>query len=640
MGVKHIALVGNPNAGKTTIFNLLTGLNQKVGNYPGVTVDKKIGSYNWENDQVKLVDLPGTYSLQAKSEDELIVKNYLNNGHDLDLIVVVADASNLERNLLLFTQIYDMNLPVLLVLNMIDVAEKEGFAIDADKLSELLGGLPVLKLNARNKAETNKLKEAIHQYRNPEVWQPFISKEERKNFPMNGASYSYETSERFKKISNLLKFSAKRNSDNTRLTNISRKLDSVFTHKVWGFIVFTFILFIIFQAIFEFANWPMDLIDVGFVAAANWVKSILPSGILTDLIADGLIPGLGGVIIFIPQIALLFLFLTILEETGYMTRVVFIMDRLMRPFGLSGKSVVPIISGAACAVPAIMSTRSIDQPKDRLITILVTPLISCSARLPVYTLMIALTVPETYLWDVINVQGLVLLCMYILGTAAALLVAILFKWIIKPGAKSFLIMEMPLYKMPQLRNVGLTLLEKVKVFVFEAGKIIVAISIILWVLGSYGPDSLDTKEDEVLAKVELDESFIGIMGKAIEPAITPLGYDWKIGISLITSFAAREVFVGTMATIYSIDGADETSDQLLTRMRNEIHPVTGEKVYGLATGISLMIFYAFAMQCMSTLAIVKRETKSWKWPLVQLGYLSVLAYLGAFIGYNMVLWFS
>ncbi len=641
MSIKKVALVGNPNSGKTTVFNFLTGLKQKVGNYPGVTIDKKNGSFPLGNgEQISVIDLPGIYSLDTKTEDERVVTDFLNDTKSLDfpdLFIVIVDASNLERGLLLFTELYDRQLPVMLALNMIDVAEGEGMRIDPSKLSSLLGGIPIVKLNARKGVNFDELKESIVSYQTPTDWQAFISSN---GSTLENDAGTREVEERLSKIKKLLKFCVKSNGEHRLVSERTFKIDRILTHPIWGYAVFLVILFMIFQAIYEFANIPMDLIDGGFAYLSSNLRGLLPPGLLTDLLVEGIIPGLGGVLVFIPQIALLFLFLNILEETGYMARVVFIMDRLMRPLGLHGKSVVPLISGIACAIPAIMSTRTIDQPKDRLITIMVTPLMSCSARLPVYALMIALVIPNTYLGGVINLQGLTLLAMYLLGVVAALVVALVFKWIINPSARSFLIMDLPLYKLPRLKNVGITLLEKVKVFVFEAGKIILAISIILWVLGSYGPGSFDGKSGEsdlLLEKVELEESYIGKLGQQIEPAIRPLGYDWKIGIALITSFAAREVFVGTMATIYHVGEEFSEDDGLMSRMKLEVDPSTGRKVFDLATGLSLMVFYAFAMQCMSTVAIVKRETKSWKWPLIQLTYMTVLAYLGALVTYNLFL---
>ena len=578
-----------------------------------------------EQEAYEVVDLPGTYSINPKTEDEKVVFEYLTKEKSPDLVVVVTDAVNLQRNLLLFTQVYDLNLPVLLVLNRIDLAEKDNVEIPIDKLSSLIGDVPVVRMNAKQ-GEIDDLKEAIHSYKRPKAWQPFYQSD-------NGVDYLKETEKRYQSIGKLLKFVLKEKRPAASLTD---RIDKVLIHRFWGYAIFLAILFVIFQFVYVFANVPMDLIDLFFVSSSSFLAETLPDGPLSSLLTEGIIPGIGGVVIFIPQIAFLFLFLSILEETGYMTRVVFIMDRIMRPLGLHGKSVVPLISGVACAIPAIMSSRAIDQPKERLITILVTPLMSCSARLPVYILLISLTVPDTLVLGAFNLQGLVLFGMYVLGFVAALVFALIFKAILLTKSKSFLIMEMPRYQLPRFKNVFFNVYEKSKAFVWGAGKIILSISIILWVLGSYGPDSFSPSEnsEEIVQQTSLEESFIGIMGKQIEPVIRPLGYDWKIGIALITSFAAREVFVGTMATIYSIDADAELS--LLAKMNAEANTITGEKRYGLATGISLMIFYAFAMQCMSTLAVTKRETKSWKWPLVQMGYMTILAYVSSLVAYQIL----
>ena len=688
MAVERVSLVGNPNSGKSSLFNHLTGLNQHVGNYPGVTVDKKEGVCVLEKGKrIAVIDLPGCYSIYPRSEDERIVQKVLTTPglHDYpDLILVIVDASNLERGLLIYTQVHDLGLPIILVPTMIDVADKEGINIDFTKLGEVLGRIPICPVNARTGEGIEELKKAMLAYDHHNHTQPFLAIKDFKqttdkshlianSFGNNGKSngqnqdHSFvpiffndpvtqgvETEIRYKKIRQLLGFVINKKSKKSTYSDFTRKIDTIITHPVWGYVIFTGILTLIFQAIYSFAEWPMNLIDDVFFSFSHTIKSWLPPGVFTDLIAEGIIPGIGGVVIFIPQIALLFAFIAILEETGYMSRVVFIMDRLMRPFGLNGKSVVPLISGVACAIPAIMATRNIDQWKDRLITILVTPLMSCSARLPVYTLLIALVVPDRLIGGIFNLKGLVLLGLYLLGLVAALGVALFLKWIIKAKQKSFLIMELPLYKMPRWGNIGLTILEKTRVFVWEAGKVILAISIILWVLASYGPsDRMEKAVSDIpkppveeglaweeyekeLNTIKLENSWIGILGKAIEPAIAPLGYDWKIGIALITSFAAREVFVGSMATIYSIGEDFEENNSLIDRMRTEVNPATGQLVYTLATGMSLMVFYAFAMQCMSTLAIVFRETKNWKWPLIQTLYMTLLAYLAAWLTYYLL----
>ncbi|ELR70674.1 Ferrous iron transport protein B [Fulvivirga imtechensis AK7] len=696
--IPKVALVGNPNSGKSSLFNHLTGLNQRIGNFPGVTVDKKTGycSLNGET-KAEIIDLPGTYSIYPNSTDEKIVYDILGdktNPLHPDVVVVIVDASNFKRNLLLFTQIHDLNIPTVLALNMMDIVEKTGLAIDEKKLSQELG-VPVIPMKARKgkgidllkktlveicpanyepifKAHDHapeaidKVKEAfsikddyvayqmLQQYRINQA----LTENERNLLADISEKYSFnrdelrrkETLERYAAINYFIDGAVKENF--TQLPKRwTQKLDSIFTHKIWGYFIFFLILFLIFQSIFAWATIPMDFIDLTFSELSSFLKSTLPEGALSDLLTEGIIPGIGGIVIFIPQIAILFAFIAILEETGYMSRVVFLMDKIMRKFGLNGKSVVPLISGVACAIPAIMATRTIENWKERLITIFVTPLMSCSARLPVYTILIALIIPDKTIFGIFNLQGLALMGMYLLGFAAAIISALIMRFILKTKERSFFVMELPTYKAPRWKNVGMTMYEKSKTFVLEAGKIILAISIVLWVLASYGPgDQIENAEayvqaeystvqltqEEIENKIEsykLEHSYAGIFGKAIEPVIRPLGYDWKIGIALITSFAAREVFVGTMATIYSIGNVDDEST-IKNRMKNEINPETGKVRYDFATGLSLLVFYAFAMQCMSTMAVVYRETKGWKWPLAQLVYMTGLAYVSALIIYQ------
>ncbi|MDA0194602.1 MAG: ferrous iron transport protein B [Bacteroidetes bacterium] len=655
MKISKVALVGNPNSGKTSVFNLLTGLNQHVGNYPGVTVDKKVGHMTLATDhKVSITDLPGTYSIYPRSDDEQVVIDLLNNPDHPDypeVIIVVVDSANLEHNLLLFTQIYDLRIPVILALNMSDVAQRRGVEIDKLKLSEMFGGINVIQLNSRKGTGFDDLKKLLLDFKTSDSFYPFYSENSEAVLSNldDPSAQILETEQRFKKIRKYLNFIEKKSY--TASKSLSRKVDKVLIHPIAGYIIFLGILFSIFQTIYSVAEVPMELIDSVFFSSSHWLKEHLPSGVLTNLLAEGIIPGLGGVVIFVPQIALLFLFIVVLEETGYMSRVVFIMDKLMRPFGLNGKSVVPLISGVACAIPAIMATRTIHHWKDRLITIMVTPLMSCSARLPVYTLLIALVIPDVLILEIFNLKGIVLLGLYVLGLVSALLVAGVFKFLLKTDEKSYLVMEMPGYKLPYFKNILYTILEKSSIFVWQAGKIIMAISIILWVLASYGPGN---KMEEAVSRVELpnnptdqddyesevnsarlSNSWIGHLGHVIEPGIAPLGYDWKIGISLITSFAAREIFVGSMATIYSVEQDFNDGSSLIERMRSEINPATGLPVYTLASGISLMVFYVFAMQCMSTLAIVYRETKSWKWPFIQTVYMTTLAYLSALLAYNI-----
>lgn len=646
-----VALVGNPNVGKTSVFNLLTGLNQKVGNYPGVTVDKKWGHYTHQGTDVELLDLPGIYSIYPKSQDEEVVFQVLtqmDHPDHPDLVLVVMDSTNLERNLFLATQILDLGIPSLLIANMMDLVDKNTFEINLEKLSELLGGVPLIPFNARLRQDLIHLKSAILRVSLEAASKPnayeSIDLEDWKLGINEEVAFGEA---RYKRIGQILSFCQ---PSQPRGSMKYQKWDKIFTHPIWGYLIFLFLLALIFQSIFAWSEVPMNLIDKVFLSMSQWVQASLPPGPLTNLISQGFIPGLGGVMIFIPQIVLLFGFIFVLEETGYMARVVFITDRLMRPFGLNGRSIVPLISGVACAIPAVMATRTIDHWKERIITIIVVPLMSCSARIPVYTLLIALIVPDVS-WGIFNLKGFVLMSLYLVGFLAALLSALLFKRILKTKERSFLVMELPNYKIPRWSNLGLTILEKCKVFVWEAGKVILAISVVLWVLASYGPDdqiasaiakipvptesSQQAKYQLKVKSVALEQSYIGKAGKWIEPVIQPLGYNWQIGISLITSFMAREVFVGAMATIYSVGETFESDQTLLERMSYQSNG-QGRPVYTLATGVSLMLFYAFAMQCMSTLAVVRRETKSWKWPIIQLVYMTTLAYISALISFNLL----
>ena len=693
----NVALIGNPNTGKSSVFNILTGLNQKVGNYPGITVEKKQGTCQLErNLKAHIIDLPGTYSLNASSLDENVVIELLLNKKDKDypdVAVVIADIENLKRNLLLFTQIKDLRIPTILAINMADRMKRKAISLNIKELEEKLGTKIVL-LSSRKKTGIETLKSLISNYNSlsltPCIKSSKIAPEyfERlqKTFPnqdlyklwlvvtqdvnfgklnrkkINGIQpfqtesitnlkrlQQKETIARYQFINDTLKKTLSIDSKNAK--DLRSRFDKILTHKFWGYVIFFSILLLIFQAIFDWSTYPMDFIDNSFTLLSEWLKINLPPGVFSNLIAEGIIPGLGGIVIFIPQIAFLFLFISILEESGYMSRVVFLMDRIMRRFGLSGKSVVPLVSGTACAIPAIMATRNIENWKERLITILVTPFITCAARLPVYLIIISLVIPEGRVLGIISLQGLTLLILYGLGFAAAIIAAYTLDKYLHVKSKSFFVIEMPNYKLPLLKNVGITVLEKTKSFVFGAGKIILAISIILWVMGSYGPGDFNQAEEIVLqqtkqqnlsqeelaiklSSIKLENSYIGIVGKFIEPAVKPLGYDWKIGIALISSFAAREVFIGTLATMYSV-GNDEV-ETIKERMAAEINPSNGAPLFNLASGISLLLFYAFAMQCMSTLAIVKRETNSWKWPLWQLLSMTALAYIVALAAYQIL----
>ena len=693
----NVALIGNPNTGKTSVFNALTGLNQKVGNYPGITVEKKEGICKLSRGvKAHILDLPGTYSLNASSLDENVVIELLLNKNDKDfpdVAVVVSDVENLKRNLLLFTQIKDLEIPTILVINMPDRMRYKGISLDIPYLERELE-TKIALISTRKNQGINELKDLLANYKElsitpclnaSEIDKPYFDNLQ-KTFP-NQLLYklwlvitqdvNFGKTDR-KTIDAVTNFKTKTKSDLKRLQqketikryqfindtlkngqsidlksakDLRIKFDRLLTHKVWGYLIFFIILLTIFQAIYDWSSVPMDFIDSAFASFSEWTKNVLPDGAFTNLLAEGIIPGLGGIVIFIPQIAFLFLFISVLEESGYMSRVVFLMDRIMRRFGLSGKSVVPLISGTACAIPAIMATRNIESWKERLITILVTPFTTCSARLPVYLIIISLVIPEGRFLG-LGYQALTLMLLYLIGFGSAIFSAYLLDKVLKIRSKTFFVVEMPNYKLPMLKNVALTVLEKTKSFVFGAGKIILAISIVLWFLASYGPGKEFNNAEEIItnqyasqnlsevelqqkiASYKLEHSFIGITGRAIEPAIRPLGYDWKIGIAIVSSFAAREVFVGTLATIYSV-GSDE-EETIKNRMAGEVNPILGGPLFNFASGISLLLFYAFAMQCMSTLAIVKRETNSWKWPTMQLIVMSTLAYIIALITYQVL----
>ncbi len=697
-------MVGNPNSGKSSLFNALTGLQQHVGNFPGVTVEKKSG---WcmlpGGQQTELVDLPGTYSLYPKREDEWVAYRVLMGQDDTvkpDLIILVADASNLKRNLLFCSQILDLKIPVVVALSMMDISAKKGTKIDLAGLQRELS-TPVIPVNARNGKGLGELRKTVENVTNTTVGpaHDFIDNESlapesigllknilpavkhpypalhwlinHENFELTAAEQdAIETAEknsgfnatktqaseilqRYKRINQIMQNTVVEVDPLARKI-FTDKLDDILIHRRWGYLILLAVLFLLFQSVFTIAALPMDWIDMGFGKLTQWVAGLLPQSWWADLIVNGLLAGIGGIVVFIPQIMILFGLITLLEDTGYMARISFLTDRLMRKVGLNGKSVMPMISAYACAVPAIMSARNIENKKERLLTILVTPLMSCSARLPVFTILIALVIPEQRLLGLVSVQGLVMMALYLTGTVIAMLMAYVMQWFIKLKDKSYFILELPLYRKPRWKNIGQTMLSKAQVFVAEAGKIILIVSLVLWALSSYGPPARMQMVEEAhtvalaanpdneneLSKThaaqKLENSFAGIAGKWIEPVIKPLGYDWKIGIALITSFAAREVFVGTMATLYSVgNDADDVDKTLRSKMQSATH-ANGNKVYTLATGVSLMLFYLLAMQCMSTLAIVKRETGTWKWPLIQLGYMTALAYLFSLLAYQIL----
>jgi len=701
-----VSLVGNPNSGKSTLFNALTGLHQKIANFPGVTVEKKTGyakiynSSTGKPTSLEITDLPGTYSLYPKSPDERIPFEVLCDPGDEnhpDLVILIADGTNLKRSLFLASQVIDLKIPAVLALNMMDLVKEQGIDIKLDELERRLG-VRIVPVNARKGIGLEELKQAvISKLHVPEndIFEtgplaPTLLKKIRSILEMRSdyaalqiahhrdaisgfhipdqqkkdieealsthefdsiKIQSFETLERYKVIHEILQICMVKAVDEK--PSLSANIDKLMIHRFWGYVIFLGILFLIFQAIFTIAAFPMDFIDQTFTGLTEAARNALPKGVLNDLLVNGVLAGIGGIVIFIPQIAMLFMFIAILEDSGYMARVSFLMDKLMRKFGLNGRSVIPLISGVACAVPAIMATRTIGSWKERLITIMITPLMSCSARLPVYTLLIALVVPSKLVWGIFNLQGIVMMSLYLIGFLAALGAALSMKWFVKAKERSYFIMEIPVYRMPRWSNIVYSIYEKVRIFLFDAGKIIIAISIVLWFLSSRGPgqhfneitqqiDRLSNEQNidqDALNKLEsqrLEHSYAGHLGHLLEPAIKPLGFDWKIGIALVTSFAAREVFVGTMSTIYSVGQDDSEGKTVRDKMQAEINPDTGLARYTPAVGWSLMIFYAFAMQCMSTLAVVKRETGGWKWPVMQFFFMSALAYCSSLIIFQLM----
>jgi ferrous iron transport protein B len=696
----HIALVGNPNSGKTSLFNALTGLNQKVGNFPGVTVDKKIGYFPLDDNlQAELVDLPGTYSLYPRRSDEWVAYKVL-MGTDTeihpDVILLVADASNLKRNLLFCSQIIDLKIPLVIALSMNDLAAKKDIQIDISGLEQELG-IPVVPVNPRKNKGLAELKKVLSHTARMHTVAPmreFMATKKLAPAAIEGVQQLYPGMSDYMAIHYLINHEhfplgqqAQRsigglqaaNGFNptktqaeeimqryTRIRQIMQqhvvepgplekklftdRLDDILLHQTWGYLILLGVLFLLFQSIFWLARFPMDAIEWMFKVTGGWLNQVLPQAWWSDLITNGLVAGLSGILVFVPQIMILFGLITMLEDSGYMARISFLSDKLMRKVGLNGKSVMPMISGFACAVPAIMSTRNIENKKERLLTILVTPLMSCSARLPVYTILISLVIADKYYFGFLSLQGLVMMALYLLGTFMALVVSYVMKWFINIKEKSFFILELPVYRSPRWKNVGITMVEKAKIFVTDAGKVIMIISLLLWFLSSFGPGHRMENVEQKYAVLEeqyplkkdslnrqrssekLQNSYAGILGQAIEPAIRPLGYDWKIGIALITSFAAREVFVGTMATLYSVEETDNTS---LRQKMQAAKRSDGSKVYTLPAALSLMVFYVLAMQCMSTLAVVKRETRSWKWPVFQFIYMTGLAYLFSFLVYHI-----
>ena len=699
----HIALVGNPNSGKSSLFNALTGLNQKVGNFPGVTVDKKTGSSQLTPSlAVNIVDLPGTYSLYPKRADEWVTYKVLLDQDPsvrADMVVLLVDASNLKRNLLFCSQIIDLKIPVVVALTMMDLAAQKGIEIDVEGLERELG-IPIVAVNPRKNKGIPQLKKVVEQRARqinlapprafigvqtmaagaiqdvkklfPEISdytaihylinheQFTLSAEQQSKIEAIEAAHAFnhtrvqadEILARYGRIRQIMKHTVAE-PDPLEKTLFTERLDKLFLDRTWGYIILLGVLFLLFQSVFWFAQFPMDGIDWTFSKLGGWLGQHLPEAWWSDLLVNGLLAGLSGILVFVPQIMILFGLITVLEDTGYMARISFLSDKLMRKVGLNGKSVMPMISGFACAIPAIMSARNIENRKERLLTILITPLMSCSARLPVYTMLIALVIPRKEVLGIFSLQGLVMMGLYMLGLVMAMVVSYVAKWFIKLKEKSFFILELPIYRGPRWNNVVVTMINKAKTFVVDAGKVIMVISLILWALSSFGPprrsqvaadydrqmrahpDQAANLQKEKQAAL-LENSYAGALGKVVAPVIHPLGYDWKIGIALITSFAAREVFVGTMATLYSVEGGKDADQQTLRQRMQSARREDGSPVYTLASGVSLMIFYVLAMQCMSTLAVVRRETRSWKWPAIQLVYMTGLAYVMSLIAFQIL----
>ena len=675
-----VALVGNPNCGKTAIFNLLTGLNQKVSNYPGITVEKKEGTVYAQGDKTfNLLDLPGTYSLSAESFDEQIVSDqvlsWAKGENPPAVIVSVVDASNLSRNLYLTTQLLDLDIPTIVVLNMMDQL-KDSSQIEIQKLKKELGVSAVVPISAKmnwgldalksaiqkslvNLAQTNHQSQWINQDISDQIKlliEPDFSSSKfaaahalrriSRNESLNGddshieairnsileLGYNTDTLEatlRYKWIDGILPFVQPKIRTKIQKETPSERWDKILTHPWMGPAIFMAILYFIFQSIFTWASTPMDWIQAGIDNISIFVLSNMSPGMLRDILVEGIIGGVGAIVIFLPQILILSFFLTVLEDTGYMARVAFMLDKSMTKMGLHGKSILPLMSAYACAIPGIMSTRTIDSWKERLVTILILPLMSCSARLPVYTLLISAFIPPITVGGYFNLQGLTLVVMYFLGTVTALIMAKIFSRFIKEKSSSSFVMELPPYRVPITRSVIRQVFIRGKLFLVNAGKIIMAISILLWFLASF------PKVDSSLTDVNpIHHSYAGKIGHAIEPVIRPLGFDWKIGIGLLTSFAAREVMVSTMATIYNVEDRGDETVNLREAMRNDVDEKTGVPVYTPLIALALMVFYVFAAQCMATFAIVRQETNSWKWPLFMIAYLTILAYAGAFIVYR------
>lgn len=632
-----IALAGNPNAGKTTLFNSLTGLKQKVANYPGVTVERKEGPWALNGSTARLIDLPGLYSLDATSLDEKIASEIIRGQQPgipkPDAIVAVVDATNLERNLYLVTQLFEFGIPVVIALTMVDVFERQKHEIDVEMLSTLLKA-PIVGVNARSGRGMEGLAEAVSSVIGTKPPIPYELEGAVDDAEPHARIFS-----RYKFISNAVQESVWHSDQKQHL--LSEKIDRVLTHKFFGLVILVAILLLVFQTIFSWASLPMDLLEQGFGSAADLVRGQMPPGILTDLVADGILAGVGGVVIFLPQILLLFFFISLLEDSGYMARAAFLLDKLMSSVGLHGKAFLPLISSFACAIPGIMATRTIESRRDRFATIMIAPFMSCSARLPVYTLMIATFFAGQTVFGFLSLGAVLMLAMYTLGVAVAIVVAFILKQTLLKAPPPPFLMELPPYRMPNLRTVFQNMITRAWLFLKRAGTVILAISIILWAL-MYFPRStdpvvvapLDEQQAMLPESEQLKNSFAGRLGHAIEPVIQPLGFDWKIGVALIASFAAREVLVSTLSIIYNVGKDENEESETLIGAVRDAKTDDGRPVWTPLTALSLMVFFVLAMQCMSTLAVVRRETNSWRWPLFMFAYMTAIAYLGALLTYQ------
>ena len=653
--MKDIFLVGKPNSGKTSLFNRLTGMNQKVGNFAGVTVDITTGNYKG----IRLSDLPGLRSLRSMTPEEKISRDLILNHPDAT-ILFVASGTNLSDDLLLFSELADLQLPMILAINFKDELLKNQININVHQIKDLVS-CPALLINAKDGSGLEELKLFIEKGADKvpssfcrSLYDEFTSDGIENNYrktltdktrPANIELQETEFLKRQKIISAVVRTAVTKEEDSEHLRS-SKKWDRILLHPIWGMLIFIAVMYLVFQAVFAFSAYPMDMIDGSMASLSGFANSLIPEGWFRNLVADAIIPGIGGVVIFIPQIAILFFLLGVLEHTGYLSRISYISDNFLRRFGLSGKSVIPLMSSWACSIPAIMSTRILDDPKERMAVILASPLMTCSARLPVYTILISVIFPQE--GGFFGAQGLMLLGLYLLGVIATLVVA----WFVTKRSKikgnPYWSLELPIYRMPNWRNIWTTVYKKTKSFVIEAGKVIFAISILLWLLASFSPKSENYIQQQFTQyqatttdinplnseAFEVEYSYLGYLGKGIEPIIQPLGYDWKIGIALISSFAAREVFVGTISTVYSIGSEEDAT--IVERLSNEIDKDTGQPRFSLATGISLLLFYVYALQCMSTLAIVKKETGHWKYAIWQFVLFFILAYMFAFGAYQIL----